>query len=252
MKNHRWVLSLCFLVVACATSARPPLTARQKARLYLDIAVAAIQENDFSDALRRLFEAEAIDPAIPEIHHCKALAYLGKRDTVKALASARKAVELEPRFPDAQTTLGKILLDAGKLGEAELAFKKAIADPTFRQSFKARTSLGIISYRRGDYANAQLQFDRAIEEAPEAACAAHYYRGHLALQKSKYDQALRSYRRATQKFCGNFAEAHLAIGVALTRNRDYDQARKKFVEIVQLYPDSDVAEKAKERLRFIP
>lgn len=246
------ILALALFGGACAETTKKHATPEERARLMLDVAVAALQEGDAIDALERLFEAERLAPSIPEIHHCKALAYLAKRDPENALISARRSVELAPNFSDGLTTLGKILMDMGRLSEASTYLRKAVNDPIYRGAFKARTSLGIIAYRHADYENAQRHFDQAIQEAPEGACVARYYRGHLSLQKGQYARAIKDYKDATAKLCGRFSEAHFALGVALTRNREFDKARKKFVEITQLYPDSPIADKAKERLRYLP
>lgn len=245
-------LALAFLAGACAETTKKSASPEDRARLLLDVAVAALQEGDAIDALERLFEAERLAPNVAEVHHCKALAYLAKRDSENALISARRAIEIAPNFSDALTTLGKILMDTGRLGEAATYLRKAVNDPIYRGAFKARTSLGIIAYRHADYENAQKHFDQAILEAPENACVARYYRGHLALQKGRYAKAIKDYKDATTKLCGRFSEAHFALGVALTRNREFDKARKKFVEITQLYPDTPIADKAKERLRYLP
>ena len=84
------------------------------------------------------------------------------------------------------------------------------------------------------------------------SCVAYYYRGHLNLRENRFKEASRDYEHATQKFCAGFADAHFALGVAYLRNKQYDLARKKFLEIKQRYPNTEMADQAMDRLRYIP
>ena len=60
------------------------------------------------------------------------------------------------------------------------------------------------------------------------------------------------YERATEKQCAAFADAHLAVAMMDERLGKNDDARKKYLEIRQNFPDSKAAETAMERLKKIP
>ena len=68
----------------------------------------------------------------------------------------------------------------------------------------------------------------------------------------KLTDAQRNYERASSKVCANFAEAHYAYGMSLERTKKYDQARRKYLELQTVFPDSPVAEQAMLRLKQLP
>src|SRR5690606_14700263 len=136
--------------------------------------------------------------------------------------------------------------------EAQLHLEAASSDALYRDSFKADTNLGILFYRRGELAKAVEKLDRAIRSSPLRSCHAYYYRGHIGLKQGRFEEAARFYDKATQKFCAGFADAHLALGIAYQRGRQYDKARKKYLDIKQAFPGTKVADQAMERLKFLP
>jgi Flp pilus assembly protein TadD len=199
-----------------------------------------------------LQQAEALNPNDPELHHVRALAFLNRREISTALASITRAHELAPQDSAISTTLGKILMDAGKRLEAEKVLIQPANDALYRESYRARTNLAILYQQRGDLAAAREQLDRAVNEAPRDACHAYYFRSQMELKEGQLREALKDLEHATTQVCGPFAEAHLAVGVALTRSHRYDLARKKFVEVSQRFKGSESAEKALENLRYLP
>jgi Tfp pilus assembly protein PilF len=257
MRFHRLALAVTVfsaLLSACAgspTNSERKLTDAERARLYLDAANASLSEGDPTGALQNLTVAESLAPSNPEVHHSKALAYHAKSDLNAAIAEARRAVALLPSYSDANNTLGKLLMDAGKPAEAEAPLLKAANDPLYRDAYKPHTNLGILYYRLGKLKKAGENLDRAAKEAPQYACVAYYYRGHLRLKEGRFAKAAQEYDRATQKACANFADAHLALGIAYERGKQYELARRKFLSIREAFPNTKVAEQAMERLKYL-
>lgn len=236
----------------CASSQKKKLSDEQRAQRLAEIARGALLEGDATGALQNLALAERHDPKRAEIYHLKAIAYHAKNDLKNALIEGKKAVTLDPAVNEANNSYGKILLDAGKYHEAEVYLSKAAQDPLFRDAHKASTNLGILHYRLGDYAQAEKNLQKAIEQSPATACVAHYYQGHVELKTNRLKDAVKSYEKATHHLCSGFVDAHLALGIAYERNKQYTQARKKFLDIRQSFPNSKVADQAMDRLRYLP
>jgi type IV pilus assembly protein PilF len=220
--------------------------------MLLAVAHGALMERDSTFALTQLLAIEKEHPSHPSLHHLKALAFHAKHDFPSAIASARRAVELDPKFSDARNTLGKLLMDAGRSGEALPHLRQAAADPVYRDTYKPRTNLGILHYRRGEWADASRELGQAIQTAPAQACIAYYYRGHLELRESRFSEAVRDYERASSRTCAGFPDAHLALGIAYEHSHQYEKARRKFLEIQKRYPETGAADQAMQRLRNIP
>lgn len=246
------LVGVLFLGGCASTSKSGSLSRADRARLLIEVANGAILEGDPTGALGNLVEAEALDPSLPELHHSRALAFYMKKDLGAAMASARKAVALRPEYADANSTLGKILLDRGALREAEAFLQKAARDPLYRDAYKARTNLGILYYRNGETTLAETQFNLAIEQEPINACVAYYYRGEIQSKGSKFLEAIRDYEKATQRFCGAYGEAHLALAKAYASSKQYQKARKKLLEVRDVFSNTPIADQAMDQLRYLP
>jgi Tfp pilus assembly protein PilF len=243
---------LSVALTACASSGTKSLSKEEKAALYIDAANGALADGQPVTALQDLAEAEKIAPKMPEIFHMRALVYVSKGESAQAIQAAKRAVELKPKYSAANTTLGKLLMDSGQTEEAVKYLKAAASDDLYGEVYKPLTSLGILYYRKMDLTNATLYLDKAVAADPRGACLAYYYRGHIHIHKGEFRQAINDYNQATRRFCANFAEAHLALGIAYERDKQYDVARKKFLEIKEHFSTTSVAEQATSHLKYLP
>ncbi len=239
-----------FLITSCATLTGA--SRRERASQWVALAANAVDEGDASAALQYLSEAEKLHSEAPSLHHIRSLAYSLRKDLPAALFEARLAHEQAPSDSSVATTLGKVLMESGLESEAERVLLPAANNPLYADSYRARTNLAIILMKRGEKVAAREQLDRAINEAPGRACHAHYFRSQLLQEQGRLREALRDLDAATQRVCASFAEAHLAIGIALTQSRDYARARRKFIEVSQRFPGTDFSDRAMENLRYLP
>ncbi len=247
--------SAFILVTLHACSSGPKVqevSKEEKANIMVDAARAALSENDPTSALIHLNEAEKYDGKSREVAFVRALAFYKKSDLSNALTSARQAVALNPTNSAGNNLLGKILLDQGQLSDAEKYLQKAARDPLNPESYLAKTNLGILYYRSSKWVQSETQFNSAISDNAQMACVAYYYRGHLKLKKEKFQSAISDYDLASKNYCGNFPEAHLALGIAFTKSKRYDLARRKFLEIKEMFPESKIVERAMNELRELP
>ena len=241
------------ILSGCAsTEKRHTLSGKERAAMLAEVAAGSLNEGDPTGALATLLEAEQYDPKSSYIQHLKGLAYFYKNDSETATVCVRKAVELDPSYTDANNTLGKLLLDSGAYSEAQKYLEKAVKDPLYRDSYKPQTNLGVLHYKRGELAQAEIHLNKAILDFAQGACVAYYYRGQIRLTHSNFKEAIDDFDKATKKYCGGFEDAHFAIGLAYQRSKQFEKARRKFVEIQKTFPDTDVAKKAMDQLRYLP
>ena len=244
---------LALILGACATAPeKKEVTPVDKAILYIQAANAALKDGDPTGALQYLKLAEEQAPQLPEIYQFRAVAFHSKHDLPAALREIKRAIALRPESVEINNTYGKLLIDSGDYRTAEAPLLKAASDPTYRDAYKAYTNLGILHYRLDEMGKATEYFDHAIQESPLSSCIAYYYKGHIELKQGHFKAATQDYDHATQKFCAGFADAHLALGIAYERNKQYDLARKTFLDVKQNFPNSKVAEQAMDRLTYLP
>jgi len=246
--------ALLAVLAACASGPESTRSISKEERLenLMKIAAAAVAENDSISALETLNLIKSIDDSIPREHLLYALAYLNKNEYDLAEKSARRALALDPRFTAAKNALGKILMEQGNLTEAEPLLKDAASDILYRDSSLPKTNLGMLYYKRMDYGNAGIWLEKAIAEQGPYTCYARYYLGKVRLEQQDLNAASRNFLMALKGSCSGLSEVHLALGQTLIREKKFDQARAKMIEIQRLFPNSDASDKAGEFLRGIP
>ena len=246
------VLLMFGLFQACSTSGKKQLSQEERVGLLIEMGNSSLIDGDPTGALVSFRQAEAIDPSLPELNHSLALTFYHKHDLKMALSYAQKAVKLNPHYSIAQNTLGKIYLELNQFDQAQGALKIAAQDPVNREAYKAWTNLGVVEERRDDLSAAEKMYTEAIKSEPAFSCVAYFYRGNLRLKKNQYTEAIQDYTLASQKFCAKFGDAFLALGQAYQQSKQYELARKTYLEVVKRYPDTPVATRALEQLRFMP
>ena len=242
------------IIQGCATRGPVPrvLTKVEKARMFVEIANGALVEGDPTAALQAIDRAEAVDTSLAELYHTKALAFYVKHDLNTAIKSGRKAVSMRPTYSDAKNTLGKLLLEAGKFEEAIEPLSEAANDPLYNDTYKAWTNLGILKYRKSEFTLSARYFDHAVQDAPGRSCIAHYYLGHIRLKESRISDAIKEYDNSTKKLCARFKDGMLALGLAYQKDKQYQAARKTFLEIQKRYPNTQLADQAMDHLKYLP
>jgi type IV pilus assembly protein PilF len=242
------------LLHGCATGGTSPkvLTHVDRARMFVEIANGALVEGDPSAALQAIARAEAEDTSLAELYHTKALAFYVKHDLNTAIQSGQKAVEMRPTYSDAKNTLGKLFLEAGRDKEAMLNLSQAANDPLYSDSYKAWTNLGILKYKKNELTQSAKYFNHAIQDAPGRSCIAHYYLGHIRLKELRFSEAIQEYDNSIKKLCVKFRDGMLALGIAYQKDKQYQAARKTFLEIQKRYPNTQLADQAMDHLKYLP
>tara|TARA_B100000214_G_C23961548_1_gene625521 strand:+ start:386 stop:1261 length:876 start_codon:yes stop_codon:yes gene_type:complete len=155
---------------------------------------------------------------------------LGKLKEAELLL--RKAIELKPDFTEAYCNLGNILKSLGKLEEAELSTRKAIElKPNFAQ---AHSNLGTILKCFGKLKEAELSIRKAIEIDPNYA-EAHYNLGNMLRALGQLKEAELSIRK-TIELKPNFADAHYVLGIVSSALGKIDEAILNFERSLTIKP----------------
>jgi Tfp pilus assembly protein PilF len=250
-----WVIgSMILLATSCASTSESKRTLSKKERIesLLQIAAAAVAENDTVSALETLNQVQALDDSQPKAYLLTALAYLNKNELELAEKSGRHALSLDPNSSATKNALGKILMEQGKLSEAEPFLKSAASDLLYRDASLPKTNLGMLYYRKMDYANSEIWLNKAIADEGPYTCYARYYLGKVKLEQQDLRTASRNFALSLKGACSGMSEVHLALGQTLIREKKFDQARAKMIEIQRLFPNSDASDKASEYLKGIP
>ncbi|OQR71624.1 transmembrane and TPR repeat-containing protein 4-like [Tropilaelaps mercedesae] len=115
-------------------------------------------------------------------------------DRESAIASYRRALELNPRYEQAMNNLANILKDSNHLQEAKMLLERAVE---IRPSFAAAwMNLGIVEAALKNYARAESSYRTAIHHRNNQYPHCYFNLGNLYLEMQDHVRALTAYRAA--------------------------------------------------------
>jgi tetratricopeptide (TPR) repeat protein len=155
---------------------------------------------DFSEALRYMQAAVALDPHSPVAQNSLGVALGQKGRLEEAIACFVEAIRLKSDYPDAHVSLGVALANKDRLDEAIAKYHDAI---------------------------------RLKKNSP----AAYYNLGNALRQKRKPDEAIAAYRE-TIRLKKDYPGAYINLGVVLGENRRPDEAITEFHKAIEIQPDA--------------
>ncbi|HEX6796034.1 MAG TPA: tetratricopeptide repeat protein [Casimicrobiaceae bacterium] len=140
----------------CATLA---LLASIAIAAYAQPPAATQDPRQMDEAQRRVYTQS--------LHEAKAL--LDRKQYADAIARLDKLSAEQPREPQARFLKGLALSDEGKTEEAIEAFRALLAD--FPELPEPRNNLAVLYAKKGEYALARDELERAVQVAPDYAVA---------------------------------------------------------------------------------
>jgi Tfp pilus assembly protein PilF len=207
MKGNRAVSSLsrrggallfvtCLLVLAagCDTTQNEELRKLQAKNSY-ENAVRNLTANRLALGMAALKEAIQLDPQNAQFHNTLGLVYLNLGRPIDGQAEIEMAIELDKNNADYNHNLGIALAQQGKFEEAIVAYKKALAFPTYSTPEVAYYNMGEAFIRLRKPQEAVESFRAAIQLEPTMV-AAHYGLGLALSQAGKPDEAKAAFRQA--------------------------------------------------------
>jgi tetratricopeptide (TPR) repeat protein len=198
--------------------------------------MALTQKDEFVEAESELRKAIALDPSLPEPPFTLGVVLWQTGRAGEALESFDDAIAQKADYPEAHYMRATVLKQQGRLDEAIAGFREAIR----RQpaSAEAYLSLGqALQQRRDPAAAASLaeaeRLNRKKADAQAAAFAVSAGRGKMG--KGDVAGAITSFREAVRLAPEN-AEAHFQLGLALRKQGARGEARRHFEEARRLAP----------------
>src|SRR5262249_8613833 len=120
--------------------------------------------------------------------------------------------------------------------EAEQMLHNAIQGLALEQLHHGYTHLAHLYRERGDYANAEKWYRKAIDLDPEDA-GKHIFLGALLAKRGDFSAAEAVHRKATRCSKGLEDEAYLNLGLVLRAQERYQEALACFEKAIELTPD---------------
>lgn len=178
------------ILPACATT--PSAADKRAAEGHYEVALALVndaekhgiagqvaeQDAKYREALRELLEGEKTGALQAEHEYLLAVIYfVGFRRHVEAeqhllTAITKRKAERDEEYPEAENTLGAVLVDAGRPKEALPHFEKARTNLLYSTPYFAEQEMGWALYKLGRHDEAVHHLQRALVAQPDL-CGAY-------------------------------------------------------------------------------
>ena len=255
-----WVLQICFVASALAglagcaansTSAGLPVAgtdittesdmtpARQRAQIRLDLAVGYLERNELKVALDEVKRTITIDPTFAEAYDLRGLIYVRLGDQKLAEDSYHRAMALKPQDGRIIHNYGVMLCQQRRYADADQAFKRALAIPTYGEKAKTLMTEGLCQMEAGQKAQAQASLEKSYQlDAGNPITG--YNLASLLFQNNELTRAQFYIRRINNTDLANAQT--LWLGIKIERRMNHPTAVSQLADqLEQRFPDSSEA-----------
>jgi len=161
-----------------------------------------------------------------------------------AIPAYRAVLAEHEAFTSARRKLGECLMRESQAAEAEAVLRDVVRRGEANEA--AYLNLALLRYRARKPEEA-LQWLRAgIETRPQSAALRHRT-GRLLLELGRNDESVAELQETT-RLEPRFADAHLALGIALERLGRATEARSAYRTVLDVAPEAPEAAEARQAL----
>ncbi|ALG67678.1 type IV pilus biogenesis/stability protein PilW [Beggiatoa leptomitoformis] len=212
----------------------------EKAEIYLQLGVQYMQRGqrgDYDIALDRLKKALSIDPDYPDAHNAIAVLYERIGQTEYAKIHYEKAVALNPQDSDAQNNYGQFLCKQDRWAEADAAFMKALENPVYRTPEIPYINAALCASRSRNYDKAETYLRKTIEINKKFPLAL-YHLASLYYETKQYTNA-REYLKRYLAIAKHTPQT-LWLGIQIERALQDKNAEASYaMQLRSQFPDSE-------------
>ena len=204
--------------------------------------VSYLEQRNLPMAMRELAKASELDPGNAEIEMTLGLAYQARGDLKKAEEHLRKAIDTKPDFADARNNLGIVLAERKQWNEAIREFEAAAANVMYTTPERAYFNLGEAYRSKGDPANAEGAYRRALR-ANELYAPAYTALSSILVGQGKSSDAASILTRCVEVLPG-YAPCWMDLGRAYLRLSRPAEALRAFDNVLAVSSDAEERKQA--------
>jgi tetratricopeptide (TPR) repeat protein len=211
----------------------------------------AVSRRNYAEAVKYFEKTLALVPGATRVHYSLAMAYRGLGDSEKAKAHLAQQGSVGIRVADPLVdglqdlvagerlflSRGKVAFEAQRYAEAAVEFRKAVVAAP--DSVTARVNLGAALTQLGDLSGAVEQFEAAIRIDPGKANA-HYNLAVLLARQNKHAEAI-VHLRSVLSIDSADLSARFLLAQELLKADKPDESLAQFSRVVEADPNNEAA-----------
>ena len=245
-----FMLIVLFSLFACAPVSKKTQMEHNQADVHYKMALAHLQGDNPTLALRELLIAVKQDPQNSSIHVALAQTYQRKNAYPLAEKHYLKALDLSDQDPRYLNNLASLYLDMEKWDEAITYFDQASMDLLFVNAHVAVAGKAYAYFKKMDYQSALKFSTEAIKIAPRYA-SAYFLKSEICRAMGDIDREKFNLQR-TIDIAPQFLRARYQLAVLLLEENSMEEAAIQLRTILEFSPTSELGYKAKGLLQSIP
>ncbi len=238
MLRNKWFLRFmivgtwAFLLSSCTSMSEKKAESKQEGALHFQIGVNYLVKGNIEMAYFELGKAARLMPKDPDVHFALGTVHAARKDYSRALEEYKLTIRLDPEYADAYNNIGFVYFKLEQWDKAIEYCRKALNQISYQTPEKALTIIGDSYYRKGDNAKAIENLKRALginpdEPRPANTLAMIYLEaGNLGAAKDILTELIGRHP--------NYPGAHLNLGIAYYKERDFRAAKKEFEIVLNL------------------
>ena len=247
MIRHPNVLILpvvCLFAAILAGCAGPSADRKKEADARMRMGVTYLDQRNLPMAMQELTKASELDPGNAEVDMALGLAYQARGDMSKAEEYLRTAIDKKPDYADARNNLGIVLARRKAWNEAIREFEAAAANVMYTTPERAHFNLGEAYRAKGDPANAEAAYRRALR-ANEQYAPAYVSLSAVFGGQGKWKEAASVLARCVEVL-PDYAPGWMELGLAYLRISRPMEALKAFDKVLAVSSDPEMRKQAAE------
>ena len=233
---------LCLFAAILAGCAGPSVDRKKEADARMRMGVTYLEQRNLPMAMRELVKASELDPENAEVDMALGLAYQARGDMSKAEEHLRRAIDKKPDYADARNNLGVVLAGRKAWDEAIREFEAAAANVMYTTPERAYFNLGEAYRVKGDAANAEGAYRRALR-ANDLYAPAYIALSHVLGGQGKWIDAASILTRCVE-LIPDYASGWMELGRAWLRLSRPAEALKAFDKVLAVSSDPEVRRQA--------
>ena len=234
------------LLVSCASNREMK---KKRSAATRNLGEVYLLKEQYSSALREFLKAEKFYANDHILQNDLGLTLRGMGKLELSLGYFKKAIKINPEYASAINNMGTVYLAQKNWDAAIDCFKKVTENLLYGTPHYPLNNLGQAYYFKKEYKLSEKYYLEALKIEPKFIKALQGL-GLTYIAMDRIADAVAIFKKAI-KYAPRYALLHFDLANAYTLSHEYEKALNSYTQVIELAPESDLAEKAAEKIEEI-